>query len=485
MLTPLTACRLLKRTFRSLLALSFVFFLEHSAAAQQNTVTVLPQAMQTVKGWGCNAYFAAPKIPDVVINDLYKHLGMTIDRIYLDHNDGLNDNGAVNPMAMDLVCNKISLLTRYHLRYILCSWSPFVGMKNPPIVASANLRIDREDAFTNYFVNICKFIHNKRLPLPIAITIQNEPTNTATYDSMHFVNEARFDYAQYYRVVEALRRKLDTNGFEMVKLLGPEDGAYDTGKNWGCSMAFLGGNGFPAFMSDPKLDSAIWGCSSHSYNWGGSVKVLKQWAASCDMWHKDEWMTEYSYIENGEKDTPTIDIAVMSARRLCSDMECVRNNYWFWWDGYAPGIAPNEVLVADDKEYTRYPIYYVLQKVFTNVPPGSLCHSVVSTVPKFNTADGIWMNAAAFQTAAGTTVLLVNPHHSLPLNLNLQGLQGTAAAVYTTTARMNMQLTCRRLVKNGRVRQIHLPPWSVTVVVTSERKNATESTFGGPHAKEN
>ncbi len=437
------------------------------ALAQVNTVVVSSNSLQTVKGWGCNAFFAEPKISSVVVNDLYRDLGMTIDRIYLDHNDGLNDKGAVNAVALNAVCSKIALLNRFHLSYILCSWSPFIGMKNPPIVASADLRVDCESAFTTYFVNICKYIAGKHLPLPIAISVQNEPTNTATYDSMHFMNEEKFDYRQYYRVVEALRRKLDADGFAAVKLLGPEDGAYDTGKNWGCSMAFLGGDGFPAFRKHPALNRAIWGCSSHSYNWAGPVTFLQQWASSCEMWHKDKWMTEYSYIENGEKNTPLIDTAVMSARRLCSDMECVRNNYWFWWDGYAPGIARNEVLIADDTRFTKYPLYYVLQKLFTNVRPGAVCKPVISHDPAFSTSDNIWMNAAAFQSVNGTTVLLVNPHHTRNLHFNLAGLSGVSAAVYTTTAHENMRLISVRNVRNGSVLGVHLPPWSVTVIVTT------------------
>lgn len=437
--------------------------------AQHDTVTVSPSSLQTVKGWGCNSFFAAPSVPAEVTRAFYGELGMTIDRIYLDHNDGLNDLGAVNPAAMDDVCKKIASLHRFGLRYILCSWSPAVGMKNPAIVASADLREDREGAFTSYFVNICKFISQKHLPLPIAITLQNEPTNTATYDSMHFVNQNNFDYTQYYRVVLELRRKLDQSGFRSVKLLGPEDGSYDTGKSWGCSLAFLGGNGFPVFRTNPALRSAIWGCSSHSYNWGGTVNYLEQWAASCNRWHKDKWMTEYSYIENGEKNTPLIDIAVMSARRLCSDMECVQNNYWFWWDGYAPGIARNEVLMSDDGKYTKYPLFYVLQKIFTNVPPGSVCHPVTSNDPDFDTSSSIWMNAAAFETHMGMTVVLVNPHHATTLNMNLAGVEGKFATVYQTTGDKNMQVVAGTRVVNGGVPNLRLPPWSVTVILTSQK----------------
>lgn len=439
------------------------------SSAQTYTASVSPSGMQTVKGWGCNSYFATSSVPPEIVQDFYSELGMTIDRIYLDHNDGSDAAGNVNISAMNDVCTKIQALQAHGLRYILCSWSPNIGMKKPSIIGSADLRVGSEDAFTNYFVNICNFIKSKGLPLPIAISVQNEPTTTADYDSMHFIHESQFNYSQYYRVVEQLRSKLDEEGFQSVKLLGPEDGAYDTGKPWGCSMAFFGGNGFPAFRSYPALRSAIWGCSSHSYNWGGSAIPLEQWAASCEKWHKDKWMTEYSYIENGEKDTPLIDIAVMATRRLCSDMACVRNNYWFWWDGYVPNIARNEVLVSGDSSYTKYPLFYVLQKIFRNATPGSVCHRVTSNDPLLTTKDAIWMDSVAFVNKHGSTVVLVNPDRNSSTKLDLSGLTGTKAEIYQTASGENMQLVDTESPAHGTISSLTLPPWSVTVVVTSRK----------------
>jgi hypothetical protein len=150
-------------------------------------------------------------------------------------------------------------------------------------------------------------------------------------------------------------------------------------------------------------------------------------------------------------------------------MECVQNNYWFWWDGYAPGIARNEVLMSDDGKYTKYPLFYVLQKIFTSVPPGSVCHPVTSNDPAFDTSSSIWMNAVAFETHSGTTVVLVNPHHATTLTMNLAGVTGKFATVYQTTDNKNMRVVAGTGVVNGGVPKIQLPPWSVTVIVTSQK----------------
>jgi O-glycosyl hydrolase len=428
------------------------------------SATVSGTNMQTVKGWGCTSYFYFTNNA-TVIQAMYSDLGMTIDRIYLDNTVGSDANGNVNTTKMDQVCTKISALNSRGLKYIICSWSPNIGMKTPAQVASADLRTDKEDAFSTYFVNICNYIKNKGLPLPMAVVVQNEPTTAATYDNMHFVGENTFDYSQYYRVVKALRTKLDNAGLSAVKLLGPEDGCYDTGNNWGCSMHFLGGSGFPA-LNDAALNTAVWGASAHSYNWGGGVTKLQQWASSCESRGKDKWMTEYSYIENGQTNVPLIDVAVMATRRFCSDMACVRNNYWFWWVGYGQSINRTEVLMSDDGTFTKYPLYYVLQKIYKSVPVGSIARRVSSTDPALHTADDIWMDGVAFLNGASTMVVLVNPAAAASTT-SVNGLTGSTANVYQTTATQNMALVSSPAVSGGTISSVTLPAWSVTVIVTS------------------
>ena len=177
-------------------------------------------------------------------------------------------------------------------------------------------------------------------------------------------------------------------------------------------------------------------------------------------------MTEYSYIENGETNTPLIDIAVMGTRRLISDMSCVRNNYWFWWDGYAPGIAPNECLMSADG-VTKYPIFYVLSQIYKSVPVGSIARRLTSTDPGLVTSDAIWMDGVAFQNGNSTTAILVNPQAGTVSTTSLNGLTGTTANVYQTTSSQNMALVSSPAVSGGTISSITLPAWSVTVIVTS------------------
>ena len=435
-------------------------------ASAQYSATVSGTNLQTVKGWGCHAY--DKPVSATVTQAFCVDLGMTVDRIYLGSDVGSDDQGNINSAVFDPICSAIGSFNSHGIKYILCSWSPNPGMKTPAINTTADLRTDHEGQFANYFVNLCRYLQNKGLPLPIAISVQNEPTTTADYDNMHFVNENNFDYSQYYRVIKDLRAKLDTNGFSSVKLLGPEDGSYDTGNNWGCSLAFLGGNGFSA-LNDSALNNAIWGVSSHSYNWGGGVGYLQQWAGSAEQWGKDKWMTEYSYIENGETNTVPIDVAVWGTRRLISDMVCVRNNYWLWWDGYSPGIPVNEVLMADDG-VTKYPMFYVLSRIFKSAPVGSVVRRVTSTDPNMVTNDDIWMDGMAFVSGGSTTVVLVN-FSGTDRTTSVNGLTGTSAQVYQTAYSQNDVLIGSPSVTNGTISSVKMAAWSVTVIKTSGGAN--------------
>ncbi len=239
------------------------------------------------------------------------------------------------------------------------------------------MKTDHETQFENYFVNICNYIKNKGLPLPAAICVQNEPTTSASYDAMGFINEGSKDYSQYSSGdCKGLRSNLDA-----AKFFGGVNSSVPRG--WRLQTARIPGDAAsitsarPAFPPSmiPRLNAALGGCFfSHSYNWGGGTTALSNWrdmAASSGA--RKKWMTEYSWIEQGDHTSPgqplkpALDTAVWTSRRLCSDLSFVRNNYWFWWVGCKYGSSqdatyPQEELMYGDGTSTifKMPLYYGL-----------------------------------------------------------------------------------------------------------------------------
>jgi hypothetical protein len=305
---------------------------------------------------------------------------------------------------------------------------------------------------------------------------------------MGFINEGTKDYSQFYRVIKSLRSKLDSAGLSAVKLLGPEDGAYNTANTWGCSVNFLGGAGFPA-LNDSTLNSALAGCSSHSYNWGGGATPLANWRDGCIQWGKEKWMTEYSWIEQGDHTSPgqplkpALDTAVWTSRRLCSDLSFVRNNYWFSWVGCKYGSSqdatyPQEELMYGDGTSTIYklPLYYVLQKIYANAPPGAVVRTVTSNDPGLTIANDIWMDAVACVDGNTTTVVLVNPT-TTSRTTSVSGLTGVSAKVYLmSSSNVNQDMSSTTAtVSGGTISSVTMPGWSVTVIVTSGGKFEAEN----------
>ncbi len=426
-----------------------------------NSISISQTNLQTIKGWG------------VTVNGLSNSnarqsqlvdLGITIARIYMDHSQ-CNTNGDVVISAMDNICNQITTVNSCGLPYILCSWCPNYAMKDNNAQSGAGkLLTSYEGSFTDYWKNVCSYIQSKGLTLPLAISIQNEPTlGASTYDGMGFLGQNNWDYSQYYRVIKSLRSKLDAAGFTGVKLLGPEEGSYCSGNNWGNALAFLGGVGFPAF-NDATLRNAIWGCSAHSYNWGGGITGIASWRDGCEKWGKDKWMTEFSNVETVDKNASTFTFAIESTRRFCSDMAFVRNNYWFWWSA-SQGTYP-EVLL-DGTYYWKLPIYYILQKIWKNVPVGSFARKVTSTNSGLVTTDAINMDAAAFVTPENKTVVVLVNFTASSISQSVDGLTGNKADIYQSTSTQNMVLTESPTVSSSVISSVILPAKSVTIIVTN------------------
>ena len=441
----------------------FVLALPVLLPAAPFAVTVASANMQMVKGWGVTVNGLDNA---TARRELLDELGMTVARIYLDHNE-CNPDGSVAVAAMDGICTQIGDVKGHSLAYILASWSPSYSMKDNHGMTGGNgagkLLTSKEGVFSDYWINVCRYIQGKGLPLPLAITIQNEPTcDTQTYDGMGFQGQQTRDYTHYYRMVKLVRSKLDAAGFSGIKLLGPDDGSYDTGQTWNTSLGFLGGVGFPAF-NDSVLEKAIGGCSSHSYYWGGGIGGMAAWRDGCEHWRKDKWMTEYSDVETTNKNAPTFTFAIESARRFCADMAFVRNNYWLWWSASA-GTYP-EVLL-DGTDYHRLPVYYVLQKIWTHAPPGSYVRRVTSTDPGLVTTNAVSMDAVAFVAGQKMTVVLINFTTSDRFT-SVNGLIGARADVYQSTASRNMALIASPLIVGGTIASATLPARSVTVIVTT------------------
>lgn len=459
------------------------------AGAATYTATLSATSQQMVKGWGC-----MPGEQDTATNFLFLQkplavqamlgdLGVSIVKIYVNGDFGNTDGGL--PAAFHDVLDQIDCFQDYGLPYIMTVFTPPTGMKTVNVTGSNNavlptrspvyLQAGMHGAFTAWIVNQMSQIAAEGYPLPLAVSIQNEPSVLTQWFGCIYTP------SDYCALLKQVRAALDTAGYTSVLLLGPEDGSYGTNHAENNSGYFFGGAGFPA-LNDAVLDAAVGAFASHSYYFApapGVPTYIDQWVQGCDARGKDRWMTEYSYTDGPASEKPLtnhMDTAVGAARRLACDMAYIKNNYWFWWAGWdhITQLKDGTVLTEGDgvTTLTKSNTYYVLRELFQAVPPGSFVQRVSSTDPGLVSTvapEMVSMDMVSFKNGTRNVVLLVNPDTASHVT-NVSGLSGAVAEIHQTSgADQDLSLVASPAIVSGAISAVTLPARSVTVIKTTEQ----------------
>ncbi|MBM7563660.1 sugar-binding protein [Paenibacillus sacheonensis] len=447
-------------------------------AAPVYDVSVSGVDQQTVKGWGI---FPSWNRADWNRNftdktgaqqALFEDLGATMFRVMIPAVTGDGDGNLIEGKMQEIYEIINAGETRGMHDYMISVWSPPVGMKTLPTVNGwtgsehVRLRTDKEAAYADYLVKSIQWLAAHGASVPKVLSFQNEPLSQIVSEWCYWGGD---NGAQYRRVAKLLRSKLDEAGLTGVQILGPEGAAYHENE-------LLLGEDFSALRADPALNAAIGGLASHSYFAKGfdNNEVYTNYRAALDQVpDKDLWQTEYSTLIAGVSE---MDMAINAAQRLAGDMALIKDNYWFWWLGWANGRHPTDVgevlLDGDGYTVTKSKAFYVLGKLFNNVPVGSTVRRVsADPASGLTTTDAVWMDAVAFVNGSQTTALLVNPTNAAK-TVNVNGLTGSTANVYQLTGDVvkgqDMQLAASRNIQGGKASAVVLPARSVSVIVTSD-----------------
>jgi O-glycosyl hydrolase len=452
------------------------------------SATVSPTGQQTVKGWGCvagdeysgwNAKFTDKVAAQQAV---FGDLGMTVDRILVNARAGTADGAVVQPYIDELCANIGLCKSKGTGQYLLGLFSCPTGMKTVAIDGSVDdkghkvyLREDRYGAFSQYIVNLLDTIKKKGLPLPTAVSLQNEPNAPVPYDSCLYTPE------QYRSVVKVVRARMDEAGYTTVPIIGYEAASYE-------QMEAVFGPNSSQLSSDPKLGHAVGAICAHSYRpwisngWTPEKdptawdKVVQQYVDTTKGANRDLWQTEvcpYYGEKKPDYAAPRFQLAqaLDTMRGLITDMAWVPNNYWMYYRGWADNEYaknyPGTTLTWGDgvKNVIKSKSYYVLQTIFKSAPPGSVVHRVESDDPGLISKNSHRMDMVAFASGSAMTVVLTNPttveHH-----LNVKGLTGATADIYQTTLTRDMEKILTLPVQGSGLSSVALPAQSITVIVS-------------------
>ena len=467
----MTACTSADDSPTSPIARSALAGLTTNTLATTSSATISTTNAQVIKGWGVypaggtgafwnkaaieNAVYAvgATFIRERVDPLLYKS-GTTIANTVLD-----------TALLSGYVAKLQSARSHGVSTFVMSVWTPPASMKTNNSQSGVSngvvgyLRTDHEDAFVAYLTKVM-LTFKARGVAPVALSIQNEPEHTATFDG------TLYSVAQWQRVISKVRGAFDYNGLTGITLFGPETGTYG-GAIWSNYVTdtpgFFGGPTFPQLTG--YLDHAVGAYNFHMYG-------------QCNLWQmqsamkahpKDAWLTEFSEINSNSELTKTLDMA----GAIGAAVVILPFNYWAWWNGYASssGAPDGQTLVGGTSSPIYSKRYWALKKLYTTVRPGWHVRSLTATDPDLHVGIGTQdlcaarIDLTAFVSADSktTAVMMVNTT-TTNKTVTVHGLTGTAVTPYRTDASVDMQAQAAIKVASGAA-AIPLPANSLVLAI--------------------
>ncbi|MFH1367491.1 MAG: hypothetical protein ABII64_00045 [Elusimicrobiota bacterium] len=435
------------------------------------TVMVQKKNQQTIKGWGCFPTYTCywERADEFIKNDkiqslIYDELGITVARFDLlpDFYDASKDDGSLNINSLEALIEKIIKPAQNHgiRQYFFSPWTPPLPFRKfntwmpyGPNKELNNLKVEREDDYVRYIVEVLKYIRVKGVTLPIGVSIQNELKSMVEWQGCIYSRE------QYQRVAKKLRKALDANNLNKVLILGPEGALIDD------NAEILGGFDLPDLKNDKELNRAIGAIAHHTYDqWQEGTKdpsLFKRYNNAAVNTGKDLWMTEWSVGVGGSE----IEKVINTMRHVIRDLVLVRNNYYIWWLGWDFKNTEYALLVegkGEDVKKTK--LFYIFQKLFNNASPGCAVRHLTTDDPDLRANDAFYIDMVAFDSGKSMVVLLAN-YTTKDKKMLLKGLKGKKINEYQTTETEDMADRGVKDIINGSA-EIILPQKSVVILVT-------------------
>ena len=434
------------------------------------SITLSDSINQPVTGWGCFPGFidwgARIGYDSSLQKAIYGDLGMTVVRVKI-YPDYCNRDGSLNTSEIDKnLAKQIETMKSYGLtKWIVTTWSPPMFMKTINdtlgIVKGQpnHLKKEFEDAFVTFYVKVLVYLRDvRKLGTPVYATLQNEPDYAAIWDGCPYEPE------QWQRVTKKLRRELDRENLTMVKIHGPDHNHYTIGKFLGANLSVL--------RSDPELLKAMDGIAFHSYDEGtqsGGKTAVE--ARELILKFRDEFKKGNEIWQTENCTVRPEDLTVSAIRQLRSMMRDIgyleANCYIYWLGASNNDSYSGEELIFN---HTRTKLYYIFQKLWKTVVPGSFYvkNFTKNDNPDLASFGPDPMDMLAFAGNSKTVVLVTNPTGK-ERNLIIRGLPGSKAELFRTTGTEDMAHTGSVSIVKGET-TVLLPATSVLILETSDGK---------------
>ena len=249
---------------------------------------------QTIDGFGASSAWMSGTIPSAALDQIYSPTagaGLSLLRSRIQPSGGSSENQMMEQVGA------------YGVRAWSTPWTPPREYKtNHDNNNGGNLDPAHYQDYANQIANYVQDMTRQGIPL-YAVSIQNEPNWTATYES------ARWDASSFAAFLPYLGQTFAARGITATKIMLPEE------LNWDFSFA-------STIMGNPSLSQYVGILAAHNYG-----ETSTSWKPVSIANGKQVWETEVTSSLTAELDT-AIDEAddIFQAMTLGN-----ANAYHYWW----------------------------------------------------------------------------------------------------------------------------------------------------------
>jgi len=344
---------------------------------------------QRIDGFGA-AHYAGPELrPDQIELVFSPTSGIGLD--YL--REVVPTDGSIDGLGL------MQAAVAYGVKVWAAPWSPPASMKtNGSTRNGGSLLVSKYEEYANYLENYVNALATKGISL-YALSVQNEPENTESYDSCVWTDLELRDF-----IKNDLGPRLADSG---VMLMMPETA------NWDSLSAYAG-----ATMNDSTAAGYVGILAAHDYDSAYSPQMT---------YGKPLWETEVSDFDPEDQ---TIESGLRYAMAIHNLMTVAKINAWHFWQ-ITRNRDDNECLICNGRVTKRL---YTIGNFSKFIRPGY--YRIDATV---NPAPGVYASAYKDPVTDNFAIVVLNTNRKdTPVSFHFNGFSSTTVTPWVTSESLNL-----------------------------------------------
>jgi len=367
---------------------SFLLLIIIGLVASQTFTVSWSTTQQIIDGFGASSAWTAPDLSNSLAD------------LFFSQTNGIGLSFVRSRIAPDgsTEINTMKQAVARGARAWSTPWTPPANWKsNNNINNGGYLLPQYYQNYANYLVDYVRNVSNQGVNL-YAISVQNEPDMTVSYESCTYTSQ------QFHDFIQVLGPTFQKNSIP-AKILFPEQ------STWAFNLD-------AATVADTNTLNYVGILATHLY--GGTPAPINQYG-------KPLWETEVSDFNTFD---PTITSGLSYAQQIWQVLNAGASAYHYWW--LISGNSDNEGLLGQNNQTTKR--LYTLGQYSKFVRPGYVKLSVNPT-----SNNNIYVTA--FKNGNSFAVVVVNRNgNNANVSVNLSGssISGTVQ-VWVTSSNYNLQ----------------------------------------------